>query len=176
MKIILAGKVRFITHARIFSLMLTALILIALSLPTRASETWANWTWVNLGLSIPKTNAVVGGKISASILLENSVDADQIFYFDSHNPCASGFGYFSITEVSSGKTVEYLFSPSGQGSYKPITGHKELHFKFNLADGYALSNAGLYSISAVGWFPMNKLPTNSVIIQTPPIIINLSPK
>ena len=177
MKIILAKKIQSKNCPHVLNWILAVSLLLVLSLPVGASESWTNWTWVNIGLSIPQTNLTVGGKINASILVSNTVDEARIVYRDS-GPCNCGFGYFSIIEVSSGKKIKYPFVPSGFGSFQPLAGHKFESFDFDLTDGYVITNAGLYSVSVVGWFPLNEPPTNSqhAMVETPSIIINILPK
>ena len=153
--------------------------MLLLVFPIKASESWTNWTWVNLGLSIPQTNLVIGGKILASIVVSNTVNEEHVVFYDSVQPCNCGFGWFSIVEVSSGKKVKYFFTPTGFGSVeKHLAGHKLESFDFDLTRCYAITNAGLYSVSVTGWFPISESLTNQqyATVVTPPIIISLSPK
>jgi hypothetical protein len=157
---------------------ISGMMLLALSLSIRASESWTNWTWANIGLSIPKTNFVVGEKIPASIILSNADDRQHFIFHDSSDLSSCGFGWFSIVEVSSGKKADYSLVPSGRGSMRLIAGHKSESFDFDLAAGYPITNAGLYNVQAVGWFPINEPPTNAANVTkaTQPIIILLSQK
>jgi hypothetical protein len=148
------------------------------SSPVESAETFTNWNWVKLDLSIPQTNLYIGNKISANISVSNTVDEEHIV-FRSENICSSGFAWVSINEMPSGKKVEHLLVPSGFGSFQPFAGHKLETFDCNLIDAYAIKNAGIYSVTAIGCFPTNEHPTNNsqfVTVTTPPIIISLLPR
>ena len=178
MKILSTNILQATSRCSAPTLMVAAWFFLSLS-PVKSAETFTNWNWVNLGLSIPQTNLYIGDKIIAGISISNAVDEEHVIFRESTNACSCGFAWFSIIEVPSGKKLKYPFVPSGFGSFKPFSGHKFESLDCNLVEVYTITNAGVYSIAAVGWFPTNEHPTNKsqfVTVTTPPIIISLLPK
>ena len=148
-----------------------------------AGETYTNWDGLYVGLVIPKTNVVFGDEIRASIVISNSVEKEHIVRWQTGDSCSCGFGTFEIVEVSSGKQIECKFSREerghiiGSGSVH-LQPHQSRVFSLDLMNGYAISNAGPYSVTASRWFPLNEPPTNNqyMTVTTPPVFIFISPK
>ncbi len=146
-----------------------------------AIETDTNWSWLNLRLVIPETNLMVGDNISASIVVSNITKNEHILHCSADNPCSCGFGRFSIIESITGEKPECRFKSDGAilSNYLiSLQSHEFRVFDFDLVAAYAITNAGIYSVSAVGWFPLSEQPTNNqhATMTTPPILIRLSPK
>lgn len=146
-----------------------------------AVETSTNWTWVNFGLSIPQTNLFLGDKMWADIIISNTFHELHPIKWIADDPCGYGFGEFLITEISSQKKIKCKYSMSDRGAIT-LTGNTDLQshsaktFNFNLATAYSITNAGIYSVQAIGWFPLNEPATNHqyVTVTTPPLFIKLS--
>jgi hypothetical protein len=109
---------------------------------------------------------------------------DGHYLYPSHgDPCGPGFGEFLITEISSGKKIECKYPSRDRmpHSYSLgiLDGHKTRNFEFDLAESYALTNAGAYIIQASGRFATNNLdqkPDFHFDVVTPPLEILLSSK
>ena len=166
-----------------------AVILLTLSLwisplwNSQATETSTNWTWAEYSLIMPHTNFIFGDKIAVRVVVSNTIDKEQIFYYIEPNSCECGPGKFKILEISSGKEIKCKRSLSERAGsvateFDYLQGHQARAFEAELASGYAITNAGAYSVQAVGRFALNIPPTNHqyATLSTPPIIINVATK
>ena len=144
-----------------------------------AAETFTNWNGVAFGLVVPKTNLVAGEKVFASIVISNALDTEYHVPW-SRNLCSCGFGEFSIVEMSSGKTIDCNLSREGRMfhsfSLGTIKGHESQSFQFDLSEGYALTNRGIFIVQAKGWLPERDAPKQRSIVLTPPLVLWLSPE
>jgi hypothetical protein len=144
-----------------------------------AAETFTNWNGFTLELIIPQTNLVAGGNIPASIVVSNALDTDCHIPW-SKNLCSCGFAEFSIFEMISGKNIDCNLSTEGRMfhsfSLGTLTGHQSQSFQFDLGEGYALTNAGVFIVQVKGWLPYRESPKQRSVVLTPPIFLQLSPK
>jgi hypothetical protein len=166
-----------------FVICITLLLLLVNKLCLKAAETQTNCNWITFCLSIPKTNLIAGDKVLASMVCSNSLEVGRYLYRANGDPCGPGFGDFRVVEMTSGKKNECKFPSSDRTphSYRLdiLEGHKSCAFQFDLADVYALTNAGVYIIQASGRFTtneLNKKPDRYFNVVTPPLVMSLSPK
>lgn len=154
-----------------------------LSQNARTGESSTNWNWAHFALNIPQQKLILNDEIHASIVVSNTSEAQHLVRWVADNPCGYGFGEFRILDISSGNIIECRHPPDEHGVVT-LTGashlqdHMSKTFDFNLAAAYTITNAGVYSVQAIGWFPASEPPTNNqyVTVITPPILISLSPK
>jgi hypothetical protein len=148
-------------------------------LPVDAADTSTNWAWLDIQLSIPQTNFVLGSSMPVSIVISNTSDHENHVHWLGINNCSCGFAHFSIMEISSGKQVEckipsYNWSIIDANDPK-IAPHDSKAFNFDLAGGYDFTNSGPYKVEVVGTFPLSSVPTVYTNLNTPPIDIFLTP-
>jgi hypothetical protein len=147
---------------------------------------WAETTFTNqdnlgFGLMIPKTNLIAGDKVIASMIVSNGLDVERSVGWGTGNPCSIGFGEFLIMEKSNGRKIDCAIPFEDRVGFVSeslgiMGGHQSRAFEFNLADGYALTNAGVYTVQAVGKFQYHETPNNRFTLLAPPITVWLSPK
>ena len=146
-----------------------------------AAESGIEWSGLAFKLTALKTNFVSTESITVSIVVSNTTEANHPLRWSADNPCHCGLGYLAITNIGTGKSAECQIPDDGGvlGSYLEfLKGHKSKTFEFNIATTHAVTNAGTYSVQAIGWFPIYEPPTNRqyATIITPPIFIRVLPR
>lgn len=146
----------------------------------RAAETWTNFNWVALGLRMPKTNLLVGEPIPTSISCSNTFESGRYIY-GKNSICGPWFASYRVTELASSKLIECIYTPnpSASGRLDILYPHKNISFQLDLAPIYHLTNAGTYTVQAMGIFTTNEIGktlSQQFILTTPPIIVKLLSK
>lgn len=143
--------------------------------------TFTNQDGLGFGLVVSKTNLTVGDKVLASMIVSNGLDVERTVGWATGNPCSTKFGEFLIIEKDSGKRIDCTlplrhridFVSESLGVFE---GHESQEFGFNLVDGYGLTNAGIYTVQAMGKFQYHESPEKRFTLLTPPIVVYLAPK
>jgi hypothetical protein len=155
-----------IKRHNISTVLIAMFFLIAAFKSSKASEVATNWSWLNLRLVILQTNLAIGENISASVVASNLLENEHVLRWNVGDPCNYGLGRFEIVEMSSGNKIDCKLTRDERAqlfsSYRTfLQGHKSKIYEADLLKGYVITNAGVYSVQAVGWFPINEPPTNN---------------
>jgi hypothetical protein len=150
------------------------------TLCVRAETTFTNWDGLFFGITVSETNVIAGGKVAASMIVSNTLDRERYVGWSHGNACSSGFGEFLIIEKNSGKRADCIVPLEDRGAIISASlGKYEKHtartFEFDLVEGYAVTNAGVYTVQAVGQFHSLEASDKHFTVTTPPITIVLSP-
>lgn len=134
-----------------------------------------------LFLTVPKTDFFCGEKIPATIIVSNMTTIERRLDWATGNPCSTGFGEFWIVETNSNRTISCQLPLEDRANFvsqslDSLEGHQLRTFQKNLVYGYALTNAGNYSIQFTGRFWPSKSTDGGGILTTPPLMISVSSK
>ena len=145
---------------------------------TRAASESTNWEGLIIELNMPKTNFLVGEQILASIIVSNALRSECLITSLDRDPCRAGFGEFLIFEERSGRRIHCAIPMNerihGEEKQHRLIWHEAKEFAAELVGGYAMTNAGTYTIRAMGKFRLVERPDKHCTAITPPIVISLS--
>lgn len=144
----------------------------------QVSSASTNWEGVVFELNMPKTNFMAGEQILASIVVSNSLRSECVITSLDRDPCKAGFGEFLIIQQRSGKRVHCAVAMNqrihGEEKQHRLLWHEAKEFAAELVGGYAITNAGVYTVQAVAKFRLVGPPDKHCTAVTPPIHISLS--
>jgi hypothetical protein len=171
-----------IESARLGSRLVCFLVLtLLLSSSARSATVCTNFDGLHYELVLPSTNLTAGEWIGASMVISNTTETERAVGWGGADVCNTAIGEFLIVELPSQRQIPCLLPPfnrggSGSHSLGILAGHEGRSFHSYLVEGFGLTNAGIYSIQAVGHFTSSEGPGHWIELITPPLLIKLSPK